>query len=90
MAPSSTSGEEGDIRKQIIEAGLVDCIIAMSPQLFLTTGIPVCLGFATRDKSGKHLDRERGGQDRSGEPLFIDAGCPPLPAHIWNQIVEQM
>lgn len=70
---SSTSGGEGEIRKKIIEADLVDCIIAMPPQLFLTTGIPVCLWFVTRDKSGKHLDKGRGGRDRSGETLFIDA-----------------
>ncbi|WP_375687977.1 N-6 DNA methylase [Pseudooceanicola sp. LIPI14-2-Ac024] len=70
---SSSSGGEGEIRKKIIEADLVDCIIAMPPQLFLTTGIPVCLWFVTRDKSGKHLDKGRGGRDRSGETLFIDA-----------------
>ena len=70
---SSTSGGEGDIRKELIENDLVDCIIAMPPQLFLTTGIPVCLWFITRDKSGKHLDKGRGGRDRSGETLFIDA-----------------
>ena len=69
---SSTSGGEGEIRKKIIEADLVDCIIAMPPQLFLTTGIPVCLWFVTRDKSGKYLDKGRGGRDRSGETLFID------------------
>lgn len=70
---SSTASGEGEIRKQIIGKDLVDCIIAMPPQLFLTTGIPVCLWFVTRDKSGKHLDQGRGGRDRSGETLFIDA-----------------
>ena len=75
---STTSGGEGDIRKAIIEADLVDCIIAMPPQLFLTTGIPVCLWFVTRDKSGKYIDRgpdgaKRNARDRSGETLFIDA-----------------
>lgn len=65
---SNTSGE-GEIRKNIIEADLVDCIVAMPPQLFLTTGIPVCLWFITRDKSGKKLK----GRDRRGETLFIDA-----------------
>jgi type I restriction enzyme M protein len=40
---SSNSSGEGEIRKNIIEADLVDCIIAMPPQLFLTTGIPVSL-----------------------------------------------
>lgn len=74
---SSTSGGEGDIRKSIIEADLVDCVIAMPAQLFLTTGIPVSIWFVTRDKSGKHLDRGKdggkGGRDRRGETLFIDA-----------------
>jgi type I restriction enzyme M protein len=70
---SANTGGEGEIRKAIIEADLVDCIIAMPPQLFLTTGIPVCLWFVTRDKSGKHLDKGRGGRNRAGETLFIDA-----------------
>jgi type I restriction enzyme M protein len=70
---SSTSGGEGEIRKSIIEADLVDCIIAMPPQLFLTTGIPVCLWFLTRDKSGKKLSKGKGGRKRNGETLFIDA-----------------
>ena len=70
---SSNSGGEGDIRKSIIEADLVDCVIAMPAQLFLTTGIPVCLWFVTRDKSGKHLAKGKGGRDRRGETLFIDA-----------------
>ncbi len=70
---SSTASGEGEIRKVIIKADLVDCIIAMPPQLFLTTGIPVCLWFVTRDKSGKHLDKGRGGRNRAAETLFIDA-----------------
>lgn len=70
---SSTTGGEGEIRRQIVEADLVDCIIAMPPQLFLTTGIPVCLWFVTRDKSGKYLDKGRGGRSRAGETLFVDA-----------------
>lgn len=68
---SSISGGEGAIRRQIVEADLVDCIVALPSQLFLTTGIPVCLWFVTRDKSGRHL--RNGGRDRSGETLFIDA-----------------
>ncbi|MBY5424837.1 type I restriction-modification system subunit M [Rhizobium leguminosarum] len=70
---SSAASGEGEIRRAIIEADLVDCIIAMPPQLFLTTGIPVCLWFVTRDKSGKHLDKGRGGRNRTGETLFVDA-----------------
>ncbi len=67
---SNTSGE-GEIRKNIIEADLVDCIVAMPTQLFLTTGIPVCLWFIARDKTGKKLKPP--GRDRRGETLFIDA-----------------
>jgi type I restriction enzyme M protein len=72
---SSNSGGEGDIRRKIVEADLVDCIVAMPPQLFFTTGIPVCLWFLTRDKSGKNIRKgtpnRPGG--RKGETLFIDA-----------------
>jgi len=68
---SSNSSGEGEIRKAIIEADLVDCIVAMPAQLFLTTGIPVCLWFISRDKTGRNI--KHGGRDRSGETLFIDA-----------------
>lgn len=68
---SSGSGGEGDIRQRIVEADLVDAIVALPAQLFLTTGIPACLWFLTRDKTGKNL--KHGGRDRSGETLFIDA-----------------
>jgi len=68
---SSGSGGEGDIRQRIVEADLVDCIVALPPQLFLTTGIPACLWFLTRDKTGNNLPK--GGRDRRGETLFIDA-----------------
>lgn len=68
---SSNTGGEGEIRKKIVEADLVDCIVAMPAQLFYTTGIPVCLWFLTRDKSGKNI--KHGGRDRKGETLFIDA-----------------
>lgn len=68
---SSNSSGEGDIRKAIIEADLVDCIVAMPAQLFLTTGIPVCLWFISRDKTGRNI--KHGGRDRRGETLFIDA-----------------
>jgi ABC-type spermidine/putrescine transport system permease subunit II len=58
---SSQSGGEGEIRRNIIEADLVDCIIAMPPQLFYTTPIPVSLWFISRNKKQK------------GKTLFIDA-----------------
>jgi type I restriction enzyme M protein len=66
---SNTSGE-GDIRKAIIEADLVDCMIALPGQLFYTTPIPVCLWFLTRQKSA---NRTKGYRPRPGETLFIDA-----------------
>lgn len=64
---SSNQSGEGDIRKAIIEADLVDCMVAMPGQLFYSTQIPVCLWFLTRDKQAK------GYRDRRGETLFIDA-----------------
>src|SRR4051812_37070062 len=68
---SSGSGGEGEIRQKIVEADLIDCIVSLPAQLFLTTGIPACLWFLTRDKSGRNL--KHGGRDRKGETLFIDA-----------------
>jgi type I restriction enzyme M protein len=68
---SSESGGEGEIRKNIIEADLVDCIVAMPPQLFLTTGISVSLWFITREKTGKRI--KNGGRDRRSQTLFIEA-----------------
>jgi type I restriction enzyme M protein len=68
---SSNTGGEGEIRKNIIEHDLVDCIVAMPPQLFLTTAIPVCLWFVSRDKTGNNINN--GGRNRKGETLFIDA-----------------
>lgn len=64
---STQTSNEGEIRKAIIEADLVDCIVALPGQLFYTTPIPVCLWFLARDKKN-HKRR-----DRRGETLFIDA-----------------
>lgn len=66
---TNTSGE-GEIRKAIIEADLVDCMVALPGQLFFTTQIPVCLWFVTRSKQA---DAKRGYRKRDGETLFIDA-----------------
>ena len=68
---SSNSGGEGEIRRRIVEADLVDCIVALPAQLFYTTGIPVCLWFLNRNKTGENL--KSGGRNRQGETLFIDA-----------------
>ena len=58
---SSQSGGEGEIRKNIINADLVECIVAMPTQLFYTTQIPVSLWFLAKNKKQK------------GKTLFIDA-----------------
>ena len=65
---SSNQSGEGDIRKQLIEKDLVDCMIAMPGQLFYTTQIPVCLWFLTRNKK-----KSKRFGDRRGHTLFIDA-----------------
>lgn len=59
---SSQSSGEGDIRKRIVEADLVDAVVALPSQLFFNTGIPACLWFISRDRA-----------NRSGKTLFIDA-----------------
>jgi type I restriction enzyme M protein len=64
---SSSQSGEGEIRKAIIEADLVDCMIALGGQLFYTTQIPVCLWFLTRNKSNGRF------RDRRKQTLFIDA-----------------
>lgn len=58
---SSQSSGEGDIRKKIVEADLVDCIVTLPSQLFFNVAIPCCLWFISRDR-----------KNRSGEVLFID------------------
>ncbi|NTW62256.1 SAM-dependent methyltransferase, partial [Candidatus Saccharibacteria bacterium] len=58
---SSQSSGEGDIRKNLVQADLVDCIVTLPSQLFFNTGIPACLWFISRDR-----------KNRSGETLFID------------------
>ena len=64
---SSTQSGEDDIRKAIVEADLLDCMIALPGQLFYSTPIPACLWFLARNKgTGKFRDRRR-------QTLFIDA-----------------
>jgi type I restriction enzyme M protein len=70
---SSQQSGEGEIRKNLIEADLVECIVALPEKLFFTTGIPVCLWFLTKDKSSASVKSERVQRDRKGEILFIDA-----------------
>jgi type I restriction enzyme M protein len=67
---SSKQSGEGDIRAALVETDLVACMVALPPQLFRTTQIPVCLWFFSNNKGpqgAKHL------ADRRGEVLFIDA-----------------
>ncbi|HAM34747.1 MAG TPA: N-6 DNA methylase [Elusimicrobia bacterium] len=64
---SSNQSGEGDIRKNLIEADLVDCMIALPGQLFYGTQIPACLWFLSRDKKNGKF------RDRRGQTLFIDA-----------------
>lgn len=64
---SSNQSGEGEIRKAIIEADLVDCMVALPGQLFYSTQIPVCLWFLARNKQNGRF------RDRRGETLFIDA-----------------
>lgn len=68
---SNTSGE-GEIRKALIEADLVECMVALPGQLFFSTPIPVCLWFLTRDK-GTGTSSKGHARDRRNETLFIDA-----------------
>jgi type I restriction enzyme M protein len=65
---SSNQSGEGEIRKAMIEADAVDCMVALPGQLFYSTQIPACLWFLARNKNpGKGL------RDRRGQVLFIDA-----------------
>ncbi len=63
---SKTSGE-GEIRKALIEARLVDCIVNLPAKLFLNTQIPACLWFLSRNKANGKF------RNRTNEILFIDA-----------------
>ena len=63
---TNTSGE-GEVRRNLIEADLVDCMVALPDKLFYATQIPVCLWFLARDRRNETF------RDRRGEVLFIDA-----------------
>ena len=69
---SSNTNNEGEIRKALIEADLVECMVALPGQLFTNTQIPACIWFLTKDKAnGLSLDKKK--IDRRGKTLFIDA-----------------
>ncbi|MGP8320513.1 MAG: N-6 DNA methylase, partial [Methanosarcinaceae archaeon] len=65
---SSNTNNEGEIRKNLVEQDIVECMVALPGQLFTNTQIPACIWFLTGDKSIKD-----GKRDRRGEVLFIDA-----------------
>jgi len=68
---STSTNSEGDIRQAIVEADMVDCMVAMPGQLFYTTQIPVCLWFVTQCKGGSRTTPTT--RNRQGKTLFIDA-----------------
>ena len=80
---SSNQSGEGEIRRQLVEADLVDCMVALPGQLFYSTQIPVCLWFLARSKAGfdklsqpwkaQSAELVEAARDRRGETLFIDA-----------------
>jgi len=69
---SKTSGE-GDIRKALVEAGLIDCIVNLPAKLFLNTQVPASLWFISRDKACLVSTQNGNFRDRHDEILFIDA-----------------
>jgi type I restriction enzyme M protein len=64
---SSDTATEGQIRKELIENDVIDCMVSLPPQLFYNTQIPACLWFMARDKTNHHF------RNRSHNILFIDA-----------------
>ena len=66
-AMTTNSGNEGEIRKKMIQEGVVDCMVALPTQLFFNTQIPACLWFLSRNRTNHKF------RNRSKEILFIDA-----------------
>jgi type I restriction enzyme M protein len=64
---NSASGGEGEIRKNMIEAGLIDCMVSLPAQLFYNTMIPACLWFLAKNRTNGKF------RNRANEILFIDA-----------------
>ncbi len=63
---NSNTGNEGEIRKNLVDAGLIDCMVSLPAQLFFNTQIPACLWFLARNKTNGKF------RNRSNEILFID------------------
>ena len=77
-AGSSNQSGEGDIRRALIEADLVDCMVALPGQLFYSTQIPVCLWFLVKSKAARVIKSSDNStpdsfRERRRETLFIDA-----------------
>ena len=70
---NSNQNNEGVIRKAMVEADVVDVMVALPTQLFFNAQVPACLWFLVRDKSGAPVPSGKQGRDRRGEVLFIDA-----------------
>lgn len=68
---SSNQSGEGEIRKAMVEAGVVDCMVALPGQLFYSTPIPACLWILAKDRSNGQVKNSKL-RDRRGEVLFID------------------
>jgi type I restriction enzyme M protein len=68
-AMTSNNKSERNVREHMLNESMIDCIVRLPDKLFLTTGIPACLFFLSKDRNGKNkLHRER-----KDEVLFIDA-----------------
>lgn len=74
---SSNTKGEGEIRRALVEADLVECMLALPGQLFTNTQIPACVWFLTKNKKARVIRHAEGGttfrRDRTGQVLFIDA-----------------
>ena len=70
---SSTTNNEGEIRKSLVTNDLVECMVALPGQLFTNTQIPACIWFLTNNKGERTDKAGRKLRNRKGEVLFIDA-----------------
>ena len=86
---SQQSGE-GEIRKAIVEADLVDCMVALPGQLFYGTQIPVCLWFLARDKSGRRpAARSRCGRGRARRSSSTPASSARWSSRTHRELTDE-
>jgi type I restriction enzyme M protein len=84
---TSQSSGEGEIRREMLERDIVECMVALPPQLFTNTTIPACLWFLNRDKTSGGA---RGWRDRRGEVLFVDArNLGRLVTRVRRELLEE-